>query len=299
MRGYEGTTAAVLGASGFIGRWVVRKLVEQGAHVCRIGREDTGDLAAIYRSVRPSITFNLAGYGIDPLECDEAEAYHVNADLPRMVAAAVAAEQDPEWPGQHFVHVGSGVEYGGAGGNLCEDGPAFPATLYAKSKWIGTQAVAEQSKALGFRAVIARLFTIYGPGERARRLLPTLLEARRTGQALDLSSGMQRRDFTYVEDAAEGLLKLGLVSEPRYAIVNLATGQLATVRFFAETAAAVLGIPPENLKFGAIPANLHEMQHEAVSLDRLKRLLAWIPPTSIAEGVRKTLEISLLEEAQP
>jgi UDP-glucose 4-epimerase len=292
VRGYENTTAAVVGASGFIGRWVARKLSEAGARVCCIGRQDTDDLEAIYRRIRPSITFNLAGYGIDPLERDETAACHVNAELPRMIAEAAAAWKDPAWPGQNFVHAGSGAEYGDADGDLREDGPAKPATLYAKSKCCGTQAVAEASRTLGLRAVTARLFTVYGPGERAGRLLPSLLEAKRTGRPIDLSSGTQRRDFTYVEDAVEGLLRLGLASQPSYAIVNVATGKLATVRSFVEIAAGILDIPPENLKFGVIPANAHEIQHDSITLERLRETAGWIPQTTIAEGVRKTWNLA-------
>lgn len=299
MPEYDGTTAAVVGAGGFIGRWVVRRLIEQGASVCRIGRENSGNLESIYRSVRPSITFNLAGYGVDPAQCDEASAERINAVIPRMLVETAARWKDPAWQGQHLVHAGSAAEYGDAGADLREDGPARPTTLYAKSKWRGTQAVAETAQALGLRAVTARLFTVYGPGERAGRLLPALIDAGRTGRPLNLSSGMQRRDFTYVEDAAEGMLKLGLASQPGYAIVNLATGRLTTVRTFIELAAAILQIPAENLNFGAIPAAAHEMEHEAVTLERLKRLIGWIPPTTIGEGVRKTVETGLLKEAEP
>ena len=66
MSGYESVTAAVLGASGYLGRWITRKLTEQGAHVCRIGREDVANLQTVYRRLRPSLTFNLAGYGVNP-----------------------------------------------------------------------------------------------------------------------------------------------------------------------------------------------------------------------------------------
>ncbi len=296
MRGYQGVSVAVLGASGFIGRWVVRKLTGQDARICRIGREDLPNLENIYRHLRPSITFNLAGYGVDPSERDEATAYHVNADLPRALVEAVAAWKDPAWPGQHLVHVGSGAEYGDVGGDLREDGPAFPATLYAKSKWRGTQAVAERCQTLAVRGLTARLFTVYGPGERTGRLLPVLLEAGRTGQSLNLSLGLQRRDFTYVEDVADGLLRLGLASAERGQIVNLATGRPATVRTFAETAAGILGIPPENLKFGVIPTSAHEMEYEGIAVDLVQQLTGWIPPTSIAEGVRRTVETSVLRK---
>ena len=294
MNGYAGVRAAVLGATGFIGRWVAQRLSEQGAEVCAIGRAEAEDLSAVYRRLRPSLTFNLAGYGVDPAQRDETTAYRVNAELPRVLAEAAAAWRDAAWPGQHLIHVGSGAEYGKAGGDFREDGPALPTTLYGTSKWRGTEAVAERSQALGLRAMTARLFTVYGPGEQRGRLLPALLEARRTGRALDLSSGTQRRDFTYVEDVAEGLLKLGLCAQPAYATVNLATGRLTSVRNFAETAARILGIPPENLNFGAVPASGHEMEHEPVSLDRLQRLLGWTPPTTVSAGVRRTLEISLL-----
>src|SRR5437660_7684598 len=104
---------------------------------------------------------------------------------------------------------------------------------------------------------------------------------------------MQRRDFTYVEDVAEGLLRLGLATDPNCRIVNLATGRLTTVWDFVRIAAEILEIPDENLRFGAISPGAHEMEHEPVTLDRLRQLASWIPPTQIRDGVRKTLEISL------
>jgi len=299
MREYAGTLVAVVGASGFIGRQVARRLAEEGARVFTIGRKDITDLESIYRRERPSITFNLAGYGIDPHEREAAAAESINACLPRLLAETVAKWRDPAWPGQHFVHIGSGAEYGDAGGDLREDGPARPGTLYARTKWRGTTAVEDAAKASSLRAAIARLFTVYGPDERAGRLLPSLLETKRTGQPLDLSSGMQRRDFTYVEDASEGLLRLGLVRKSACGIVNLATGKLTTVRTFVETAAGILRVPPENLKFGVIPANAHEMQHDSIALERLVKLVGWIPPTTIGEGVRKTVESGLLKERKP
>ena len=303
MQSYEGIPVAVLGASGFIGRWVVRKLSERGARVCAIGRKeidlaDFTQLESVFRRLRPAITFNLAGYGVNPAERDEATAYRVNAELPRALAEAAASSKTQGWPGQHLVHVGSGAEYGDAGGVLREDGPACPSSLYGKSKLRGTQAVVERCRELGLRSLTARLFTVYGPGEHTGRLLPSLLETRRTGQALELSSGLQRRDFTYIEDVAEGLLRLGLAQAENAGIVNLATGRLTTVRVFVEIAAEILGIPPENLHFGAIPANSHEMEHEGISLDRLQRLTGWIPATSIAQGVRRMLEISLLQQTK-
>jgi nucleoside-diphosphate-sugar epimerase len=310
---YAGARAVVLGASGFIGGWVARKLDQAGAETYSIVRDATrvsappdrifeanlekpDALDAIFEQIRPCIVFNLAGYGVDPSERDEnvLRSERLNALLPRLVCEAMAQWKDPEWPGQHVVHVGSALEYGNAGGDLREDGPAVPTTTYGKTKLQGTQNMTECSKRLGLRGVTARLFTIYGPGEHPGRLLPTLIEAARILKPVDLTAGAQHRDLTYVEDAADGLLRLGLASAEPGWVVNLATGRLTTVRCFAETAARVLGIQAEKLRFGAIPTRGEEMFHDPVSIDRFRRITGTVSSTGIEEGIRRTLRHSLI-----
>src|SRR5262249_19566653 len=115
------------------------------------------DLRNLIIKLRPSITFNLAGYGVDRSERDEAEAYLINAELPRTVCEAIAECRDQEWTGQTLVHTGSALEYGEIGGDLSEDSQPAPATLYGKSKLAGTQAVARCCGQYGIRGVTARL----------------------------------------------------------------------------------------------------------------------------------------------
>jgi UDP-glucose 4-epimerase len=309
---YLGARAAVLGGSGFIGRWVARKLRESGARVSLVTRNaaslggqdgvveldltDSQVLATFYSRARPCITFNLAGYGVDPSEHDEAIAWRINAEVPRTLCECAARWSVASWGGMQIMHAGSVAEYGDAGGDLREDGPAQPLTPYGKSKLEGSRIVAECCPRMGLRGMTARLFSVYGPGEPAGRLLPALIETSRTGQPLDMSAGLQRRDFTYVEDVAEGLLRLGL-SSGEAPIVNLATGRLTTVRGFAETAAGILRIPSGHLRFGMRPDGPHEMEHEAVSLSRLRNLTGWTPATTIPEGIRRSVEIGLLRES--
>ena len=111
------------------------------------------------------------------------------------------------------------------------------------------------------RGVTARLFTVYGPGETPERLLPSLIQAAKAGRPQRLTSGHQKRDFTYVEDAAEGLLRLGQSSAEPGAVINLATGRLTPVRGLVRIAADVLNIPAENLEFGALSDRPEEMSH--------------------------------------
>lgn len=266
-------------------RWGVRGTPLQ-ADLARPGR--AGELV---RSVRPAITFNLAGYGVDPLERDEALGGRLNHDLVLELVRACGEKEDPAWGGQHLVHAGSAAEYGEAGGDLSEDAAARPTSWYGRTKLAGTEAVTWGTREGLLRAVSGRLFTVYGPGERAGRLLPSLIEAARAGSDLPLTAGFQRRDFTYVEEAAEGLLRLGALTEERLGPVNLATGKLESVRGFAERAAVVLGLPPERLRFGVLPDRPLEMSHDEVNVGRLRVLSGWVPAMSIEAGVRRTLEM--------
>jgi nucleoside-diphosphate-sugar epimerase len=73
-------------------------------------------------------------------------------------------------------------------------------------------------------------------------------------------------------------------------VVNVVTGELTTVRSFAQTAARVLGISPTRLLFGALPVRYEEeMQHGPISNLKLKELTGWAPSIAIEEGIRRTV----------
>jgi nucleoside-diphosphate-sugar epimerase len=144
---------------------------------------------------------------------------------------------------------------------------------------------------------VARLFTVYGPGEHRGRLLPSLVHGARTGSVVELTTGVQQRDFTYVEDAVQGLLRLAISPVRAGQIVNVATGSLATVREFAFAAAEELGMPRERLCFGTRPTREDEMRHDPVRIDRLRALTGWTPPGDIAVGIRRALTAGLTLEA--
>jgi nucleoside-diphosphate-sugar epimerase len=310
---YVGIPALVLGASGFIGAWTVRALHAAGADVTAVIRDRAragralGELASHVRLAVADLTspatidqlldsaavvFNLAGYGVDRRERDPDCQHALNTELAAHVAARLAEREHGGWQGLQLVHAGSALEYGRLEGVLSESRAPQPTTDYGRAKLQGTRAVEARCAASGLRAVVARLFTVYGPGEHSDRLLPALLRAAQSGGPLDLTSGRQARNFTYVEDVADGLLRLGVSAALPGTVVNLAGPRLHTVREFAETAAAVLGMKPAQLRFGALPDREDEMWHGDVDVARLRALTSWIPATSIADGIRRTREMS-------
>lgn len=312
LQKYDGVKTLVLGATGFIGRWVARSLYNSGAKVYLPVRdlsaakeifskyEIEGEiyeldllnknlLKELIHQIRPAIIFNLAGYGIKRTEQSADLSYQINAQLVENLCEAVAETSENNWAGQNIIHTGTAMEYGAISGNLAEDSLPNPTTLYGKSKLAGTDTFTKCCQRLEIKGLTARLFAVYGPGESSVRLLPTLIKAAQTKDSIELTAGLHQRDFVYVEDVVEGLLRLGLSTAKAGEIVNLATGELNSIRHFTEISAAVIGISENRLKFGELPTRPEEMKHSPVTTMRLKELTEWIPKTTIADGVRKTL----------
>jgi nucleoside-diphosphate-sugar epimerase len=310
---YRDVPAVVCGGSGFIGAWVVRALVARGARVHVVVRDAAraqaalpnpsrqvglrvadlarpGEATRALDALQPAVVFNLAGYGVDRAERDPAIMTALNDRLVLELATCQAPRATGQWSGMHLVHVGSALEYGPIRGRLHESSTPRPTTDYGRSKLAGTRHIVRSSEREGTRALVARLFTVYGPGEHPGRLLPSLQAATASGGAVPLSPGRQRRDFTYVEDVAEGLVRLAVSGVRPGEVVNLASGRLTSVREFAETAASVLGLGAQSLQFGALPERPDEMWHDEVDVARLRELTGWVPETPIREGIRRAWE---------
>jgi nucleoside-diphosphate-sugar epimerase len=116
-----------------------------------------------------------------------------------------------------------------------------------------------------------------------------LIEASQENAPVPLTAGIQQRDFTFVAEVAEALVRLGECQTTPGEILNVATGRLLTVRQFVTTAAELLQIRTERLKFGQIPNRPEEMAHGAVTVRRLKTVLGWIPSVEVRDGIQETV----------
>lgn len=308
---FQGARVVVLGADGFIGRWVARLLTEGGAElvlavldparaapvfarwgvrgeVRAVDLMKSGSAREFLIATKPMVLFNLAGYGVARDQRDAKAMWRLNDELLGELSLSFVEARASGWKGTPFVHAGSAAEYGAIRGNLAESSDCAPTSDYGRSKLRGTHTLLLRADLGDFPAAVGRLFSVYGPGEIAGRLLPTVMAARATREPIPLTAGTQQRDFTYVEDSAEALLRLALLPPGEPQAFNVATGKLTSVRQFALNAAAILGVPISRLSFGALPTAADEMQHEPVTNARLLAATGWAPKTTLVDGIGKT-----------
>ncbi|MBV6521944.1 MAG: GDP-mannose 4,6-dehydratase [Gemmatimonadaceae bacterium] len=319
--GFRGAHVLVLGATGFLGRWVARALSQAGAELTLVSRsaaaapileqwgvsgvlrianlQDRAEARRVVTEVAPDVVFNLAGYGVDRAERDARVAHALNAQLPIQLAEAVAMLPATEWRGARLVHVGSALEYGVAEGDLREDSVALPTTVYGRTKHAGTVAVTRIAREKQLRAVTARLFTVFGPGEHPGRLFPTLVRAAGSTGGVALTDGIQRRDFAFAGDVADKLLQLAMVDASPGEVINLASGAMHPVRDFVTVAASTLGIARKRLNFGTVEVLPDEMAHSSVVVDRLQTMTGAALSTDLAEIIGRAVGAAKLLRWRP
>ena len=197
----------VTGATGFVGRHLVRRLLADGAAISAIVRDQEGhrlpsevdvitlpcntdELAKAVATVRPTVCIHLATCFL---------ARHEPDDIPKLVDANVVfgtrlAEAllglKPEVP--PFINVGTIWQH--VGGE-----PYAPANLYAATK----QAFADILRfyaTQGLPVVTLTLTDTYGPDDPRPKVVASLVEAFRTGRELPMATGADLVDLVHVED---------------------------------------------------------------------------------------------------
>lgn len=154
---------------------------------------------------------------------------------------------------KRVVGIGTCFEYDLSAGVLFKDTPLDPLTPYAGAKaalYIGlSQWLPEQSVEFAW----CRLFYLYGEGEDERRLVPYLHKQLVKGEAVELTSGKQIRDFLDVSDAGRIIAEVAVGEQ--HGPINVCSGEPITVRQLAEQIADTYG-RRDLLKFGSRPDNL-------------------------------------------
>jgi nucleoside-diphosphate-sugar epimerase len=291
--------ALVTGVTGFVGAHVARALVADGVEVHAVVRPgarldrvpdlrdavvlhvDDGDdaLARAVDAVRPGATYHLATNFIAEHQPGDAGMLVVdNVAFPSRLVDALAPH------GGVFVNVGTAWQH--------VDGARYhPKNLYAATKQAFEDVLAFSTVSGRLRAVTVNLYDSYGPLDHRGKLLGALVDALRTGDVLDASSGRQLVDLVHVDDVVRGLRTAaaacaagGLAADvPYYA---LSSGRPCTLRELVDVLGRVAGRPVP-VEWGARPDRAGDMTSP---WDAGPPVPGWAPQVDLETGLTALLD---------
>lgn len=248
------------GASGFVGRQVLRSLLARGEKVRIISRTPGLQTHSAVEAVHSHDLFSETDDRLAQL-CDGVDivvhcAWYAEpgkylfspqnlACLRGTLTLAAAAEGAAI---RRFVGIGTCFEYALGVEPLRIDTPLDPQTPYAAAKAAAFLALSQHFAASAASFAWCRLFYLFGEGEDERRFVAYLKSQLAGGQPVDLTEGRQVRDFLDVAEAGRRIAEIALSNHQGPA--NICSGQPITVRAMAEGIADCYG-RRDLLRFGA------------------------------------------------
>jgi nucleoside-diphosphate-sugar epimerase len=257
------------GATGFVGRQVLRTLGEKGVQVRAVVRQGKQNQLKSLECVETIVTTSdLFAESVDwwASICDGVDTViHVAwyaepgkylqaaQNLDCLIGTLRMAQGAAKAKVKRFVGIGTCFEYDVTGGMLSVDTPLQPLTPYAGAKAAAFMSLSQWLPLQGVEFVWCRLFYLHGEGEDTRRLVPYLRTKLAAGEPVELTKGDQVRDFLDVQEAGAMVTEVALGH--KRGAVNICSGSPITVRQLAEQIADDYG-RRDLLKFGARPDNL-------------------------------------------
>ena len=311
----------VTGAAGFIGMHVAQRLLADGVAVtgadnldsyydvalkeARLARlfahprfsfshvdlADTQAAAALFRDGGFTDVIHLAAQPGVRHSLTNPGAYIVN----NLVAFGHVVEGCRHAGVAHLVYASSSSVYG-ANHVLpfSEDQSVdHPVSLYAATKCANELMAYSYSHLFGLPATGLRFFTVYGPWGRPDMAPMLFTKAILAGEPIRVfNDGRMRRDFTYIDDIVEGVVRVldrppgAAVDEDGapYAIYNIGNHEAVGLETFIATLAGLLGRPA--LKEYA-PMQPGDVPVTYAAIDRLTALTGFSPSTPLAEGLAR------------
>jgi len=296
----------VTGGAGFIGSHLVEELLRRGEQV-RVAddfssglRENVpvgvglveGDLSdpavakraiagadyVLHEAAIPSVARSVA----DPLKSHRA---NVDGTLQVLLAAR-------EHKVKRVVMAGSSSEYGESPTLPKHEAmPLAPMSPYALQKVVGEEYCRLFTELYGLETVSIRYFNVFGPRQQPNSqysgVISLFIKALSAGaRPIVLGDGLQTRDFTYVANIVDGVLRACTSPQASGQAINVATNGRVTLLELLDTLNRVMGTTavPE---FG--PSRQGDVRDSQASIEKAKSLLGYAPIVDFEEGLRRTV----------
>lgn len=293
----------VTGGAGFLGARLVRRLADEGSsphvllrpttdpwrlagladrirtHVCDL--TDPQAVGAVLRAVRPRTIFHVAATGS-----------YGGDDLGRLFADNVLAtfhllEAAADRPDCRVVYTCSSLETGPRPEPIRESDPFRPRVPFGVTKAASTL-LARQAAGQGRPIVMLRPFSMYGPGEPAKRLIPTAIRAALDGTPFPLTAPGFTRDFVFVEDVVDACLAAAITPGIEGELINIGTGRATANEEVVALVASIVG-RPITLHPEPFPAKPTDTALWCADITKARDLLGWSPAHTLEQGLVRTV----------
>ncbi len=297
-------SAFVTGATGFIGHRLTAALLEAGCEVSALvlpaelsqlpasvrafagDITDAGAVADALARARPELVFHLAAIGITNPGLPMAEACRINVGgLIHLIEGVRSVDTV-----SRVVIAGTSYEYGA---RRSDDG-LDPFNPYSASKVAAWAFARAAYNAWSVPIVFVRPFQVYGPGQRARALIPATMTTALRGEDFRMTKGEQQRDFVFVRDVVQGFLAAARAPEIEGRALDLGTGELHTVTHVV-TRIWDMAEAPGRILVGALPYRAGEVPAIPANVQRTRLLTGWEAVTDLDQGLSLTID-ALREE---
>jgi UDP-glucuronate 4-epimerase len=174
---------------------------------------------------------------------------------------------------------------------FAEDDPIeHPISPYATTKRAGELHVFTAHHLHGLPAWCLRFFTVYGPRQRPEMAIVRFIRSIEAGDPIPFfGDGSSRRDYTYIDDIADGVeaaLERGAPATG-FEIVNLGGAHPVTL---SELVSAIEGATGQKALLDRQPIQPGDVPVTYASVEKAERLLGFRARVSLAEGLRRTVE---------
>lgn len=302
----------VTGGAGFIGRWVVKRLLDDGHKVWILDDLSNGRKENIQEFINnPNLVEFLEGDIKDVPTLEKLFdnrfdiCYHLGAsinvqdsiDEPRTtfendtVGTFNVLEQCKKY-NTKIVFMSTCMVYDRANSEngIDESHPVKPASPYAGSKIAGENMVLSYWHAYKMPAVVIRPFNTYGPFQKTGGeggVIAIFIKKSITGDVLQIyGDGTQTRDFLYVEDCARFVVEAGYSDKANGEIINAGLGRDIEIRDLAK----MVVNNEHKIRFVEHIHPQSEIMKLLCDSKKAKNLMNWEPKITLEEGIRRTKE---------